>query len=50
VLHWIIAVLILGLIPVGILMGQMEASPLQDRLYNLDRSTGALVLPLANIG
>lgn len=48
-LHWIVAVLILGLIPVGILMGQMEASPLQDRLYNLHRSTGALILPLAII-
>ena len=48
-LHWIVAILILGLIPVGILMGQMEASPLQDRLYNLHRSTGALILPLAII-
>ena len=48
-LHWIVAVLILGLIPVGILMGQMEPSPLQDRLYNLHRSTGAVVLLLAII-
>jgi cytochrome b561 len=48
-LHWITAVLVLGLIPVGIIMHNMEASPFQDRLYNLHRSTGALLLPLAII-
>jgi cytochrome b561 len=48
-LHWLTAVLVLGLIPVGIIMHNMEASPLQDRLYNLHRSTGALLLPLAII-
>jgi cytochrome b561 len=49
VLHWITAVLVLGMIPVGILMGQLESGPLQDRLYNLHRSTGTLILPLAII-
>jgi cytochrome b561 len=48
-LHWLTAVLVLGLIPVGIIMHNMEASPLQDRLYNLHRSTGTLLLPLAII-
>jgi cytochrome b561 len=48
-LHWLTAVLVLGLIPVGIIMHNMEASPLQDRLYNLHRSTGTLLLPLAVI-
>jgi cytochrome b561 len=49
VLHWIVAVLVIGLIVVGILMGNMASGPLQDRLYNLHRSTGALVLVLALI-
>jgi cytochrome b561 len=49
VLHWITALLVLGLIPVGILMGNLESGPLQDRLYNLHRSTGTLLLPLAII-
>jgi cytochrome b561 len=49
VLHWIVAVLVIGLIVVGILMGNLDSGPLQDRLYNLHRSTGALVLVLALI-
>jgi cytochrome b561 len=40
---------VLGLIPVGILMGNMESGLLQGRLYNLHRSTGTLLLPLAII-
>ena len=48
-LHWIVALLVIGLIVVGILMGNMDSGPLQDRLYNLHRSTGALVLVLAII-
>jgi cytochrome b561 len=49
VLHWVTAVLVVGLITVGILMGNMESGPLQDRLYNLHRSTGVLVLLIAVI-
>ena len=49
VLHWITALLVIGLITVGILMGNMASGPLQDRLYNLHRSTGALVLVLSII-
>jgi len=48
-LHWIMALLVLGLIPVGIVMGQLDSGPLQDRLYNLHRSVGALILPLVII-
>lgn len=48
-LHWLTAALVLALIPIGIVMAQLESGPLQDRLYNLHRSTGALVLPLAII-
>ena len=49
VLHWITALLVISLITVGILMGNMASGPLQDRLYNLHRSTGALVLVLSII-
>ena len=49
-LHWLTAALVLALIPVGIVMAQLESGPLQDRLYNLHRSTGALVLPLGSSG
>lgn len=46
-LHWIIALLVIGLIPAGIAMANIEPGPLQDRLYLLHRSTGLLVLMLA---
>ena len=48
-LHWIVAVLVIGLIIVGFMIANMASGPLQDRLYNLHRSTGALVLLLAII-
>ena len=48
-LHWLTAVLVIGLITVGIWMHMLESGPLQDRLYNLHRSTGVLLLPLVII-
>lgn len=45
--HWIVALCILGLIPVGVIMQKVGEGPLQDRLYDLHRSTGILVLALA---
>ena len=48
-LHWLTAVLVIGLIAVGIVMHNLESGPLQDRLYNLHRSTGVLLLPLVII-
>lgn len=48
-LHWLVAVLVIGLIAVGIAMHMMASGPLQNTLYNLHRSTGALVLLLAII-
>ena len=48
-LHWLTAALVLALIPVGIVMANMGSGPLQDRLYNLHRSTGALLLLIAII-
>ncbi len=46
-LHWVMAVLVVGLIPVGLIMANMEGGPLQDRLFVLHESFGALVLVLA---
>jgi cytochrome b561 len=48
-LHWLTTILVLGLVVVGIVMVWMPRGPLQDQLYNLHRSTGALVLLLAII-
>jgi cytochrome b561 len=48
-LHWLTAMLVIGLITVGIWMHMLESGPLQDRLYNLHRSTGVLLLPLVII-
>ncbi|MFK8250431.1 cytochrome b [Ancylobacter terrae] len=46
-LHWLIAIIVIGLIPVGITMGNLDGGPLQDRLYDLHRSFGFTVLVLA---
>ena len=45
-LHWTVALLVIGLVPAGILMGRLPDGPAQDRLYNMHRSFGMLVLAL----
>lgn len=45
-LHWIIAVLIIGLIPVGLGMSQMENTPLKFEIYAMHKSFGLVVLML----
>ena len=45
-LHWVVALLVFGLVPVGIAMGRLPEGPLQDSLFNLHRSFGMLVLVL----
>jgi len=46
-LHWITAALVLTMIPVGIVMATEWAKPpLQDFLYDLHRSIGAVIIPL----
>lgn len=49
IIHWVTALCVLGLIPVGIVMGQLPEGALQDRLFDLHRSTGVLVFVLACI-
>ena len=46
VLHWIIAALVLVMIPVGIIIANEWGGPAQTFLYNLHKSTGALLIPL----
>lgn len=46
-LHWIIAILVLAVLPMGVVMHNAEPGPLQDRLYLLHRSTGIVILVLA---
>lgn len=46
VLHWLIALLVLTMIPIGIAMTQVDFGEAQDTLYNLHRSIGAMLLPL----
>ncbi|HEY2230977.1 MAG TPA: cytochrome b [Xanthobacteraceae bacterium] len=45
-LHWITAALVLTTIPIGIVMANERAGPLQDFLYNLHRSIGTAIIPL----
>lgn len=42
--HWIIAVLILGLLPMGLMMGGLENSPFKFQIYGLHKSFGLTVL------
>ena len=46
-LHWIIALLVLVALPMGVLLDKLPEGPLQDRLFDLHRSLGVLVLALA---
>ena len=45
-LHWIIAALVAGLIPAGIIMIRLPEGALQNRLFDLHRATGIVVLAL----
>jgi len=45
-LHWIMAVLVLTMIPIGVIMANASTGPLQDSLYDLHRSIGTVIIPL----
>jgi cytochrome b561 len=45
-LHWLTAVLVLAMIPLGIVVANEWGGPIQERLYNLHRSVGALLIPI----
>jgi cytochrome b561 len=46
VLHWLTAALVLTLLPLGLVIANKWGGPLQDPLYDLHRSIGAVVIPL----
>ena len=46
VLHWVTAVLILLMIPVGIIIANEWGGPAQTFLYNLHKSIGATLIPI----
>jgi cytochrome b561 len=45
-LHWIIAVLILTMLPLGVVIAGHWEGPLKDPLYDLHRSIGTMIVPL----
>ncbi len=47
VLHWLTAVLVLAMIPLGFIISNVQDLPGQDALYDLHRSIGVLLLPIA---
>lgn len=48
-IHWIMAVLVILVIPAGFAMMNMDSGPTQDRLFDLHRSIGFTILCLAVI-
>jgi cytochrome b561 len=46
VLHWLVAALVLPMIAVGIIIANEWGGPVQQPLYDLHKSIGALLLPL----
>ena len=48
-LHWLIAVLVLFMLPLGIVIANELGGPAQTFLYNLHKSIGATLIPLVII-
>jgi cytochrome b561 len=46
VLHWLVAGLVLLMVPLGIVIANEWGGPVQQPLYNLHKSVGAVLLPL----
>jgi cytochrome b561 len=45
-LHWLTASLVLFTLPLGLVIANDWGGPLQDQLYDLHRSIGALLIPI----
>ena len=45
-LHWVIAALVLIMVPLGIVIANEWGGPVQEPLYNLHKSIGVVILPL----
>jgi cytochrome b561 len=46
VLHWLVAVAVLVMVPLGVVIANEWGGPLQQWLYDLHKSIGATLLPL----
>ena len=46
VLHWLTAVLVLTMIPIGLVMANFSLGPTGDVLYDIHRSFGAVLIPI----
>ena len=46
ILHWTVAIAVLAAIPMGLAMLRVGSGPLQNQLFDLHRSFGALILGL----
>jgi len=46
ILHWVTASLVLLNLPLGLVIANNWGGPLQDPLYDLHRSIGALIIPI----
>ena len=46
ILHWVMAVPILSMTPLGLVIANDWGGPLQEPLYDLHRSVGTLIIPL----
>jgi cytochrome b561 len=46
VLHWLTAIIVIGMIPGGIYMANAGPGPAKDLLFHLHRSFGVVLLPL----
>jgi cytochrome b561 len=46
ILHWVMAILVLFVLPLGLVIANDWGGPLQEPLYDLHRSAGTLIIPL----
>jgi cytochrome b561 len=46
ILHWVVAIMILSMIPLGLVIANEWGGPLQELLYGVHQSIGALIIPL----
>jgi cytochrome b561 len=44
--HWVMAILILSMLPLGLVIANDWGGPLQEPLYDFPRSAGTLIIPL----
>lgn len=45
-LHWLTAALVLTMVPIGIVMANVDLGPFGDWLYDIHRSIGAILIPI----